>query len=52
MDFCRDLPLKRCTETAVNDTRSAICGALRERIVVLSKFGIYDIWMRVHGSDS
>ena len=52
MDFCRDLPLKRCTETAVNDTRSAICGALRERIVVLSKFGIYDIWMRVHEIDS
>ena len=43
MDFCCDLPLKRCTETVVNDPKSVICGALRERIIVLSKFGIYDI---------
>ena len=36
----------------IGDPKSVICGALRERLVVLSKFGIYDIWMRVHGSDS
>ena len=43
---------KRCTAIAVNDPKSAVRGALCERIVVLSKFRIYDIWMRVHWSDS
>ena len=52
MDFCCDLPLKRCTATDVNDPKVAICGALRERVVVLSKFGINDISMILHGTDS
>ena len=43
---------KRCTAIAVNDPKSAICGALRERIIVLSKFRIYDISIRKHETDS
>ena len=53
IDFSCDLPLKWCTETSLNDPKSAICAALRTRIVELSKFGIYNIWMRADGgSDS
>ena len=52
IDFRCYVPRKECTDTFVGDTKSAICGALRERIIVLSKFGINDIWMRAHGSDS
>ena len=52
IDFRFYVPRKKCTDTFLDDRKSAICGALRERIVLLSKFGINNFWMRAHGSDS